>query len=100
MCQNMVFCGKGLTGQVYQPVEKTGNQHYLLFPKSLSPIPKRQILDSSKDDYFKCDENDQKLSKKVENILEQGEIACYEQFLLFPPCFQKKCILGKNISLL
>ena len=29
------------------------------------------------------------LSDWVENIVENGEIACYEQFLLFPQCFQK-----------
>ena len=29
------------------------------------------------------------LSKWVENIVGKGEIALYEQFLLFPQCFQK-----------
>ena len=29
------------------------------------------------------------LSDYVENILGKGEIARYEQFLLFPQCFQK-----------
>ena len=29
--------------------------------------------------------------KRVENTLEKGEIARYEQFLLFPQCFQKTC---------
>ena len=29
------------------------------------------------------------LSDAVENIVEKGEIARYEQFLLFPQCFQK-----------
>ena len=29
------------------------------------------------------------LSDQVENIGEKGEIARYEQFLLFPQCFQK-----------
>ena len=41
------------------------------------------------DDYFKFDENGRKLSKCVENIVGKGEIAHYEQFLLFPQCFQK-----------
>ena len=31
----------------------------------------------------------QKLSDRVENIVGIGEIARYEQFLLFPQCFQK-----------
>ena len=29
------------------------------------------------------------LSDREENIVRKGEIAHYEQFLLFPPCFQK-----------
>ena len=38
-----------------------------------------------------CNENGKKLSKWVENTEGKGEIACYEQFLLFPQCFQKTC---------
>ena len=58
------------------------------------PITRRQILDSSKmkefpDNNFKFDENGCKLSKLVENTVGKGEIARYEQFLLFPQCFQK-----------
>ena len=30
-------------------------------------------------------------SKRVENADGKREIACYEQFLLFPRCFQKTC---------
>ena len=53
------------------------------------PITRRQILGSSKlkefpDDNFKFDENGRKLSKQVENTVGKGEIAHYEQFLLFP----------------
>ena len=33
------------------------------------------------------------LSKWVENTVGKGEIAPYEQFLLFPQCFQKACFL-------
>ena len=40
---------------------------------------------------FKFDENGKKLSKRVENTVENEEIACFEQFLLFPQCFQKPC---------
>ena len=46
------------------------------------------------DDNFKFDENGRKLSKRVENTVGKGEIACYEQFLLFPQCFQKACFPG------
>ena len=41
------------------------------------------------DDNFKFDENARKFSKWVENSVGKGEIAHYEQFLLFPQCFQK-----------
>ena len=40
---------------------------------------------------FKFDENGRKFSKRLENTVGIGEIACYEQFLLFPQCFQKTC---------
>ena len=58
------------------------------------PFPKQQILDSSKlkefaDDNFKSDDNGRKFSKGVENTVGKGKIARYEQFLLFPQCFQK-----------
>ena len=43
------------------------------------------------DDAFKFDKNGRKLSKQVENTVGKEEIACYEQFLLFPQCFQKAC---------
>ena len=54
------------------------------------------MLESSKlkefaDDNFKFEENGSKLFKWVENSLGKGEIARYEQFLLFPQCFQKAC---------
>ena len=57
-------------------------------------FPKQQKLDSSKlkaftDDNSKFVENGRKFSKSVENAVGKGEIAHYEQFLLFPQCFQK-----------
>ena len=52
--------------------------------------------DSSKlkefaDDNFKFYKNGRKLLKWVENTVGKGEIARFEQFLLFPQCFQKTC---------
>ena len=41
------------------------------------------------DDNFNFDENGRKVSKEVENTVGKGEIARYEQFLLFPQSFQK-----------
>ena len=60
------------------------------------PFPKRQTLNSSKlkksaDDNFEFEEYVRKLSKRAENIVGKEEIAGYEQFLLFPQCFQKTC---------
>ena len=57
-------------------------------------LSKRLILDSSKlkrfaDDNFKFDENGGKFFRFVENTVGKGEIARYEQFLLFLQCFQK-----------
>ena len=43
------------------------------------------------DDNFKFDTYGGKFSKRVENTVGKGEIAGYEQFLLFPQCFQKTC---------
>ena len=65
------------------------------------PITRRQILDSSKlkefaDNTFKFDENGRKVAKRVENTVGKGEIARYEQFLLFPQCFQKACFPGAS----
>ena len=61
---------------------------------TLFPFPKQQILVSSKlkefaDDNSKFGENGRKFPKQVENTAGKGEIARYEQFLLFPQCFQK-----------
>ena len=60
-------------------------------------FPKQQISDSSKlkdlaDNNIKFYENGSNFSKWVENTVGKGEIACNEQFLLFPQCIQKTCI--------
>ena len=69
--------------------------------KNVRPITRRQILDSTKleefaDDDFRFDKNGRKLSKQVENTVGKGEIARYEQFLLFRQCFQKACFRGAS----
>ena len=65
---------------------------------------KLQNLDSSKlkefaDNIFRFNENCRTFSKKVENTLEKGEIACHEQFLLFTQYFQIVLQSNKNMSL-
>ena len=47
------------------------------------------------DDKFKFDENGGKFSEGDANTMGKVEIACYEQFLLFPQCFQKTCTAKK-----
>ena len=69
------------------------------------PITRRQILDSSNlkefaDGNSKFDENGSKLSRRIENIVGKGELDRYEQFLLFPLCFQKGCFLGASKSVI
>ena len=48
------------------------------------------------DDSFRFDNSGTKLAKLVENTVGEGEIARYEQFLLFPQCFQKACFPGAS----
>ena len=53
-------------------------------------------MKQSADDNFKSDENSRKFPKQVENTVGKGEIARYEQFLLFLQCFQKACYPGAS----
>ena len=43
------------------------------------------------DNNFNFDETGEKFYISVENTVGNGEIARYEQFLLFPQCFQNTC---------
>ena len=45
---------------------------------------------------FQIWRNGRKLYKWIENIVGKGEIAHYEQFLLFPQCFKKACFPGAS----
>ena len=65
-----------------------------------SPFPNRQILNCFKlkefaDSYFKLDENGGYFSKRIGNTVGEGEIARFEQFLLYRQCFQKIFIEDK-----
>ena len=84
---------------IYLPVHDILFSLYKVFCV-LFTMYKRQILDSSKlrefaDNNFSSDENSRKLSKRVENTVGKGEIACYKQFLLIPLCFQKTSTADK-----
>ena len=52
-------------------------------------FPKQQVLKVFTDEKFKIDENGRKFSKLTGNTVGKGEIACYEQFLLFSTVFSK-----------
>ena len=47
-------------------------------------------------DNFKFDKNSRKFPERVKKTVGKGEIACYEQFLLFPQYFQKACFPGAS----
>ena len=79
------------------------NKHFLLIPhfQHFLTLTRQQILEWSKlkqsaDDNFKFDKNSKKFSIPVENTVGKEEIARYEQFLLFPQCFQKACFPGAS----
>ena len=48
------------------------------------------------DDNIKFNENGRRLFKRVENTVGKGENVRYEQFFLFPQCFQKACFPGAS----
>ena len=69
---------------------------FLIYVSPLfNPLPDDKLKEFA-DDNFKFDENGKKVSKQVENTVGKGEIAHYEQFLLFPQCFQKACFPGAS----
>ena len=67
----------------------------------VNPLPDEKMLDWSKlkqsaDDTFEFDVNSREFSKLEENTVGKGEIAHYEQFLLFPQYFLKVCFSGAS----
>ena len=58
-------------------------------PQKLIKFLDALFMKEFEDDNLKFDENGRKFSKRVENTMGKGEIACYEQFLLFPQVFSK-----------
>ena len=69
----------------------------LTYVRSLNPLPDMPMLGSSnsvanKDIMSKIWTNRDTSVCLSENIVGKGEMALYEQFLLFPQCFQKLSI--------
>ena len=87
--------------QCFQKACFPGVSKCVIVREWVNPLPDDKILDRSNlkqsaEDNLKFDENSRKFSKRVENIVGKGEIARYEQFLLFPQCFQKASFLGAS----
>ena len=61
----------------------------VLFNSHKSQISNTSKLTEFADDNSKSYEDGRKFSKWVENTVGKGEIARYEQFFLFPQCFQR-----------
>ena len=55
------------------------------FTHQVNPFPEDKFKALDRHD------NDKKFSKREENVVEKGEIARFEQFLLCQQCFQKTC---------
>ena len=70
---------------------------FLPIPKAISVLTLSQtinfILKEFADNNLKFDENGRKFLTQVENTVEKGEIARYEQFLLFPHSVFKRLVL-------
>ena len=90
---------------------KRDNQHELILLPFIKmarfstfhnqPITRQQILDSSKliefaDNNFRFDENERKLSKRIENTVGKGEIARYSVFKRFVTQGRQKVSLCGN----
>ena len=72
----------------------------ILTVQSICSLTFSQTTNFSLFQSFKFDENGRKLSKGVENTVGNGEIAWYEQFLLFPQCFKRLVSQGhQTVSL-
>ena len=72
------------------------------------PIPKQQIVHSSKLRDFELDEGGRKFSKMLENAEGKGEIAHYNNFSFFYSVFKrlvlqtrkKKGLFGKGLNII
>ena len=83
-----------LIPQCFQKACFPGASKGIIVWEWVNPLPDDKTLDKSKlkqsaDNNFKFDENDGKFPKWIENTVGKGEIAHYEQSLLFPAVFSK-----------
>ena len=95
-CYKSGLSGKESLEKQHWEKRNAGNQHFLLtqcFFAHLTLKPNDKILDWSKlkaiaDDKIKVLKMIFFFFDRVENIVEKGENAGYQHFLLFPQCFQ------------
>ena len=74
------------------PASHFSNAEWFVKCLTLSQMPNFRLSQTEfACDNFKLDENGRRFSKKVEHAVGKAELACYEQFLFFPQCFQKTC---------
>ena len=75
-------------------IELSYRRSFTSYSEEFNSFPNDYFFNSSKlkefaDNNVKFNENGRKFSKRVENTVGKGEIARYEQFLLFPQCFRR-----------
>ena len=81
---------------VFKRLEQQTRKNQGLFGKGLNSCKLKEFADNNLMFY----ENGTSFSKWVENTVGKREIAYYEQFLLFPQCFQKTFLqTGENLGL-
>ena len=89
-CLKMLLCGL-VESVIWGRIKCSGNIIYNKVTVSQTTNFRLFQTERVADDNFESDENGRKFSKWVENTVGKGEIALYEQFLLFPHCFQETC---------
>ena len=90
---------------IFVSCSRTNSKNILAKEKLFNPLSNDKILDWSKlkqsaDNSFEFHVNSRKFSKLVENTVGKGDIACYQQFRLFPQCFQKACFPRASIGVI
>ena len=81
--------------QMYYTVFLRASLQYWSRGSFINPLPDDKILDCLQTTILYLMKIAKKFSKRVENTVGKEEIPRYEQFLLYPQCFQQKaCFPG------
>ena len=89
-CKNWIFryLNCGTVQNAAYPCRLKGHQHFILIQDFTSAFYDNQFLKHFTDDNLTDTELMEFVSKMKENIVEKGENAGDQHFLLFPQCFQ------------